>query len=66
MPLSGMQAVRAGDMTLTELAARLGITRGAVSQWEKVPAERVPDIEKHTGIPRYVLRPDLYERPNAL
>lgn len=42
------------------LAGELGITHGAVSQWSRVPAERVLDVERITGISRYDLRPDLY------
>jgi DNA-binding transcriptional regulator YdaS (Cro superfamily) len=43
-----------------EVARKLGITPGAISQWDRVPAERVPAVEKATGIPRHKLRPDLY------
>lgn len=42
------------------LGAKLGLSRGAVSQWDVVPAGRVIDVEKLTGIPREKLRPDLY------
>lgn len=42
------------------LAAEIGITPGAVSQWERVPVERLLEIERVTGIPRSELRPDLY------
>jgi len=44
-----------------QLARALNITRGAISQWEKVPAERVIEVERVTGVSRTVLRPDLYE-----
>jgi DNA-binding transcriptional regulator YdaS (Cro superfamily) len=44
----------------TELASRLGITLGAISQWDKVPINRVLEVEKATGVPRYVLRPDFF------
>jgi DNA-binding transcriptional regulator YdaS (Cro superfamily) len=44
-----------------DLALALGITPGAISQWAKVPAERLIEIEKATGIRRQDLRPDLYE-----
>jgi DNA-binding transcriptional regulator YdaS (Cro superfamily) len=47
------------------LALALGITPGAISQWEKVPAERIVEIERATGIPRDSLRPDLFERGEA-
>jgi DNA-binding transcriptional regulator YdaS (Cro superfamily) len=42
------------------LARSLRITRGAISQWSQVPAERVIAVEKATGIPRHMLRPDLH------
>lgn len=45
------------------LAKALGnITPQAVSQWKKVPAERVLDVERVTGIPRHELRPDVFVR----
>lgn len=43
-----------------KLARELGLSPGAVYQWRKVPAERVLDVERITGIPRHQLRPDLY------
>jgi DNA-binding transcriptional regulator YdaS (Cro superfamily) len=45
------------------LAKSLGITHGAVNQWRRVPAERVVEVERITGIPREKLRPDLYAQP---
>lgn len=43
------------------LAKLLGkITPQAVSQWRRVPAERVIDVEKATGVSRHELRPDIY------
>lgn len=42
------------------LAGALGISYQAIQQWKKIPAERLVDIEKATGIPREELRPDLY------
>lgn len=45
------------------LAAALGIRPSAVSQWTRVPAERVIDVERVTGIPRHDLRPDIYPAP---
>lgn len=53
------------SISRVELARRLGITSQAISQWKKIPAERVVDIEAVTGIPREQLRPDLYRRPAA-
>jgi DNA-binding transcriptional regulator YdaS (Cro superfamily) len=46
----------------TELARMLGINRQALYQWRKIPAERVVEIERLTGMRREELRPDLYLR----
>ncbi len=43
-----------------KVARALKITHGAVSQWKRVPAERVIVVEALTGIARERLRPDLY------
>ncbi len=45
---------------VSELARRLGISQPSVSNWNKIPAERVLEIESATGVSRVVLRPDLY------
>jgi len=37
-----------------------GLSSQAVSQWKKVPAERVLDVERVTGISRHELRPDVF------
>lgn len=50
---------------VSEIARACGITHGAVSQWRKVPAERVLDVERITGVPRHALRPDLYPPPTV-
>jgi TorA maturation chaperone TorD len=42
------------------LARKMGIAQPSVSNWTKVPAERVIGIESVTGVAREVLRPDLY------
>lgn len=58
--LEGMDAVR-DRMPLARLAREIGITRGAVAQWEKVPAERLGDVSRVTGISFEKLRPDLFK-----
>ena len=44
------------------LARRLGITRQALQQWDKIPAKYLIPIERLTGVPREELRPELYRR----
>ena len=52
---------------LSALAAQLGITPQAVSQWRRVPAARVIAVEQATAgvVPRSRLRPDLYPPEHA-
>src|SRR6188472_1612106 len=45
---------------VSELARRLGISQPSVSNWDRVPAERVLTVEAATGVSREILRPDLY------
>lgn len=47
-------------VTKKGLAEKLGISPPAVTQWQRCPSARVLDVERITGVPRYVLRPDLY------
>jgi TorA maturation chaperone TorD len=42
------------------LARALGIAQPSVSNWQRIPAERVLAVEALTGVSRDVLRPDLY------
>lgn len=47
-----------------EVAVEAGVTPAMWSRWEngrrKIPAERVIDIERVTGISRHELRPDIF------
>jgi TorA maturation chaperone TorD len=45
---------------ITELARRIGISQPSVSNWDRVPAGRILSVEAATGVPRAILRPDLY------
>jgi TorA maturation chaperone TorD len=56
------QAIRAAG-GVGALARKVGISQPSLSNWERVPAERVLTVESITGIDRAVLRPDLYGRP---
>lgn len=51
----------AGGVAL--LARKIGIAQPSVSNWNRVPAERVIAVESATGVSRQVLRPDLYSEP---
>ncbi|HWL68155.1 MAG TPA: Cro/CI family transcriptional regulator [Geminicoccus sp.] len=56
-----LRAIRICGST-RRLAAELGITPQAVSQWRRTPATRVLQVERLTGgkVRRSELRPDLY------
>jgi len=43
----------------------LGITPQAVGQWQRIPAERVLEISRLSGVPPHDLRPDIYPDPAA-
>jgi TorA maturation chaperone TorD len=53
------EAIRAAG-GVSELARRLGIAQPSVSNWERIPAERVASVEQATGVDRARLRPDLF------
>ena len=61
---TGMDAIRAVT-TLSALADKIGVTRGAVSQWDRVPAEKIKQVSEATGLSYKVLRPDLFPQPAA-
>jgi len=46
---------------LTKLAASIGVTPSAIAQWDKIPADRLIEVERATGIHSQKLRPDLFE-----
>src|SRR5215471_19729268 len=53
------EAIRAAG-GVGALARKIGISQPSVSNWVRVPAERVIAVEAATGIGRSLLRPDLY------
>jgi TorA maturation chaperone TorD len=58
------EAIRAAG-GVGALARKLGIAQPSVSNWTRIPAERVVAVEVVTGIDRALLRPDLYgQRPD--
>lgn len=60
--ITGLEAaIRALDVrgTPAELARRLGLSRVALYNWQGViPLKRLSDVERITGVPRSILRPD--------
>lgn len=57
---NGMDKIRAQRGLMAKIARELGVTRAAVNKWTAIPAERVVEVERITGIPREELLPDLY------
>jgi len=47
------------------LARKVGIAQPSVSNWTRVPAERLAAVEAASGVHRTVLRPDLYGKDAA-
>jgi TorA maturation chaperone TorD len=48
---------------VSALARRIGVAQPSVSNWTRVPADRVVAVAAATGIERATLRPDLFARP---
>ncbi len=57
---SGLQEAIRAVGGVSELARRIGISQPSVSNWDRIPAERVLTVESATGINRAILRPDLF------
>jgi DNA-binding transcriptional regulator YdaS (Cro superfamily) len=52
-----------GASSSAALAAKLGVTRQALSQWRRVPSMRARAVSEITGVPLHELRPDLWPSP---
>jgi DNA-binding transcriptional regulator YdaS (Cro superfamily) len=60
----GLAAVLAAGKRLhqsySKLARKIGISPQSLNKWDEVPPERVIVLEQLTGVPREIIRPDLY------
>jgi DNA-binding transcriptional regulator YdaS (Cro superfamily) len=59
-PEAGLTRAIAAVKTASALARSLNITPSAVLQWDKIPAERIGEVSRITGIPPQDLRPDIF------
>lgn len=62
---AGLDQALAAVGGTSALAKLIGIAPQAVSQWDEIPLKRILIVEKVTGVPREVLRPDMYQRAPA-
>jgi DNA-binding transcriptional regulator YdaS (Cro superfamily) len=60
-----MDLIRARRGLMAQIARDLGLTRSAVATWARVPAERVPEVARITGLLKHEIRPDLFDAPGA-
>jgi TorA maturation chaperone TorD len=58
---SGLQLAINAAGGIAALAKRLGISQPSVSNWNRIPADRVTSVESVTGVSRALLRPDLFD-----
>ncbi|MDQ8731437.1 Cro/CI family transcriptional regulator [Bradyrhizobium sp. LHD-71] len=57
------QAIQAAG-GVASLARAIGIAQPSVSNWSRIPAERVLAVEALTNVSRFILRPDIYGNAN--
>ena len=60
-----LQKLLQSGLTRREIAEQIGVDKSTVTRWcqFRVPAERVLEVERITGVPRHELRPDIYPAP---
>jgi pyruvate kinase len=51
--------------TGAKIATALGISPAAVSQWQRIPADRVAELSRLLDLPAWQLRPDLHSPPEG-
>lgn len=62
---AGIEAILRVTKTFERLAEIAETSVQAVAQWKEVPAGRCLQIEAATGVPREVMRPDVYGPPRG-
>lgn len=56
------ETLRKRGIKLIDVAQVAAVNKSTVTRWmqKRIPAERVLDVERITGVPRHELRPDIY------
>jgi TorA maturation chaperone TorD/DNA-binding transcriptional regulator YdaS (Cro superfamily) len=57
---SGLEEAIKAAGGVASLARAIGIAQPSVSNWTRIPAERVLAVEALTSVSRFILRPDIY------
>lgn len=62
-----VEKLKARGIKLVEVAGAAGVDKSTVTRWlqHRIPAERVLDVERITGVARHELRPDIYPAPQS-
>lgn len=57
-----IEQFKARGIKLVDVAGAAGVDKSTVTRWlqHRIPAERVLDVERITGVSRHELRPDIY------
>ncbi len=61
----GLEAAIRAVGGIGALARALGLAQPSVSEWRRIPADRIAAVESATGVPRSELRPDLYAQEGS-
>lgn len=58
--MKAKQIFKAHGVAPKSIAEELQISPQAVRKWNRVPPKHCPIIEARFGVPRHVMRPDIY------
>ena len=61
--MSYLSFLKSAKIRAADLARACGVNKSTVARWRRVPAERVLEVERVTGISRHEMRPDIYPPP---